>query len=173
MNNHLFFIPRIADALREDDTNRVLKEAFRDIQDAGSRMSNPIPLEQYRAFMAEVHASLHLEFSVHRDGVPVGRTTAHSGGGLSLLTGITPGLYELYLSTGRLVWQGTLTDEDVLWHIAFPRENLRMAADSGGGTDGPPSRTEVILGGDAELLVFAGVSAGRLGIRLRTQTRRE
>jgi len=38
---------------------------------------------------------------------------------------ILPGHYSLSLETGRIIWEGDLTAQDLLWSLAFPKQPLR------------------------------------------------
>ena len=167
MNDDLYFVPLIADALRSDDPESALESALHQIQDDGLRLVDPRPWQQFCAFMQEVRASLAIEFGVRQESHLVGHITARAGMGVGVLSGIVAGSYEIRLSTGRVVWRAELTDEDLLWHAAYPGENLKMAADSDEVVN-TPSRRELLLDGEVELLLFPGISSGGIGMRLRT-----
>ena len=167
MSDDLYFVPLIADALRSDDPESALERTLQQIRDDGLRLVDPRPWQQFCAFMQEVRASLSIEFVVRQGSRLVGQITARAGAGLGVLSGIEAGAYEIRLSTGRVVWRAELTDEDLLWHVAYPGEDLKMAADSDEVVD-TPSRREFLLDGEVELLLFPGISSGRIGMRLRT-----
>lgn len=68
---------------------------------------------------------------------------------------ITPGRYELGLSTGQIIWEAELRREHVLSGFAFPDEPVRFAADTGS----LPRRASVddrLLDGEIEVRVFPG-----------------
>ena len=81
------------------------------------------------------------------------------------MRGLTPGNYTVKFSTGRIVWEGTLTAKDVLWVRAFPSQELKVAADSG-GAQRQYSRREVLLAGEIEIFIYPGVESGDLGIEI-------
>ena len=166
MSDDLYFVELIADALHSDDPERALARALQQIRDDGLRLVDPRPWQQFCAFMQEVRSSLAIEFVVRQQSRVVGQITVRAGMGVRVLSGIVAGSYEIRLSTGRVVWRAELTNEDLLWHVAYPGEDLRMAADSDGVAD-IPSRRELLLDGDVELLLFPGINSGRIGMRLR------
>ncbi|GMW03681.1 MAG: hypothetical protein AMXMBFR84_48150 [Candidatus Hydrogenedentota bacterium] len=68
---------------------------------------------------------------------------------------ITPGHYQLGLSTGQIIWEAELRREHVLSGFAFPDEPVRFAADTGS----LPRRASVderLLDGEIEVRVFPG-----------------
>ncbi|GMW03600.1 MAG: hypothetical protein AMXMBFR84_47340 [Candidatus Hydrogenedentota bacterium] len=68
---------------------------------------------------------------------------------------ITPGHYELGLSTGQIIWEAELRREHVLSGFAFSDEPIRFAADTGS----LPRRASVderLLDGEIEVRVFPG-----------------
>lgn len=68
---------------------------------------------------------------------------------------ITPGHYQLGLSTGQIIWEAELRRVHVLSGFAFPDEPVRFAADTGS----LPRRASVderLLDGEIEVRVFPG-----------------
>jgi hypothetical protein len=43
---------------------------------------------------------------------------------------VAPGHFTLKLAIGRVIWSGELTRKDLIWSEAFPREDLRLAAET-------------------------------------------
>jgi len=76
---------------------------------------------------------------------------------------IVPGLYRLSLSTGRVLWEGTITSQDVIWVKAFPGKNYTVAADTG-DLEQNASRVEELLDGEVNLSIFPGLESGMLVI---------
>ena len=79
---------------------------------------------------------------------------------------IVPGRYAIKLDTGWLLWQGLLTDKDLLWAKAFDKESLKFAADSG-QTNPEPVRRINLLEGQIIVEFFAGIESGMIEIQLR------
>jgi hypothetical protein len=50
--------------------------------------------------------------------------------GTIALENLTPGFYQIQLSTGRVIWQDMLTAEDLLWSKAYPMKQLELAAET-------------------------------------------
>jgi hypothetical protein len=78
---------------------------------------------------------------------------------------ISPGNYTVRLSNGRVLWQGDLRREDLIWAYAYPQQDLPMAAET---EDLPPSPTRTIglLAGELTMEVFAGLESGRIALRI-------
>ena len=77
---------------------------------------------------------------------------------------ITPADYALKTSTGLLLWQKRLTQQDLLISKSSQKEGkFRMAADSGKGRS-VVSFTEELANGEIILNVYPGFEAGRIEI---------
>ncbi|MCX7013948.1 MAG: hypothetical protein NTW86_15585 [Candidatus Sumerlaeota bacterium] len=87
-------------------------------------------------------------------------------GGVGSFGDIMPGSYTLSLDTGLLLWQGELTQSDLLWAEAFPDEPLAMAAETEEAA-GRPTIEEALLDGSIRLRVFPGVESGRMEIQAK------
>jgi len=79
---------------------------------------------------------------------------------------IKPGRYEFMLDTGRLLWEETLTEKDLLWSHAFPEQDLPLAAETGEITL-RPTREVRVLNGEVVIRVFAGIETGRIEVEVR------
>jgi len=175
MDNDLFFIPLIADALCQKDVPSALREAFRRIQQMGREPRWEAGYRQFLTFMASVRGSQSLleaedldrapvlELLVERDGTLVATVPVSRQPDSRVVGGIAPGLYRLKLDTGRLVWEARLTPSDVVWARAFARRPLPMAADTGTPV-GQPTREATLLDGALRVRVFAGIEEGSLEI---------
>ena len=84
-----------------------------------------------------------------------------------MIKGITPGLYQIGLSTGMLLWEGQLAEEDLIWSSAFPERDLPMAAETE-LSDWEPTKIISILDGEIVIHIFAGLESGEIKI-IRTQ----
>jgi hypothetical protein len=77
---------------------------------------------------------------------------------------IRPGRYTVRFSNGRILWEGALTKEDLIWSFAFPEQDLPMAAE----TDldrREPSKVISLLDGELVVEVFAGLESGEMRIK--------
>ena len=106
---------------------------------------------------------------VTRDGQEIASLTFAGRSDTQSLHGVMPGEYEMSLGSGRLLWEGALTEADLVWTSARPGEGMPMAADSGVAED--EATIDVpLLEGELRLRVFAGIESGRLVIERSTST---
>lgn len=164
MTDDLFFIPIIAAALRAEDRDIALQDAFKRIEEQGKQPRYRIGLAQFERLMQVVREQGQIVLLVEREGDPVGTIRIDPDGGPGRLGGIVPGRYSVSLSTGRLLWEGELGEADLLWARAFPGQPLAMAAATG-RIPQPRSRNEILEGGLA-LSVLPGVEAGEIAIQM-------
>ena len=131
--------------------------------------SNPDWQNEYQALSKQVQRLQEsfdtLEISVLRDDQLVGEVALAENKVTQAVCQLVPGFYKLVLSTGRLLWEGTLGDEDLLWVKAHAGQPLKMAADSGHARP-KPAKTVSILEGELQFNVFAGLESGSLEITL-------
>jgi len=80
-----------------------------------------------------------------------------------IMTAILPGRYSIRLSNGRVLWQGDLTREELLWTYAFPKKDLPMAAKTE-LHKAKPTRIIPLLDGELMVYVFAGLESGQIRI---------
>jgi len=80
------------------------------------------------------------------------------------ISSIFPDRYSIRLSNGRVLWEGDLTQKDVIWTYAFPEKDLAMAAETE-TMDPHPTKTIPLLGGEIILFVYAGLESGKLTIK--------
>ena len=126
---------------------------------------------EYERIVAELHdhppAAKEWEFTVKRGNAVVEKLRLDRSGGVASVGGLRPGVFSLhFFETGRLLWQRTLEESDLLWAAAFPNEPLRLAADIGGGGN-RPTLEERLLDGEVTIRVFAGFECGQMEIELR------
>lgn len=79
------------------------------------------------------------------------------------LFSIAPGRYVVRFSNGRVLWEGDLAKEDVIWAFAYPALDLPLAAETDREHQ-TPTRTISLLDGELLISVFAGLEAGELTI---------
>jgi len=81
----------------------------------------------------------------------------------AVIRAITPGNYTFQLSNGRVLWEGALAKEDLIWAYAFPEKDLAMAAETE-TSQREPTRKISLLNGEITVSVFAGMENGHIRI---------
>ena len=85
---------------------------------------------------------------------------------IAVFSKISPGSYTIRLTNGRVLWNGELTRENLLWTYAYPGKELRLAAETV-AAEQTPTKIELFLDGELEMSVFAGLESGEMRIRVR------
>lgn len=81
----------------------------------------------------------------------------------SFFDAVIPGRYMFRLSNGRVLWEGNLNKEDLIWVFAFPDQEFDMAAETE-DSERRPTKTISLLDGEISIAVFAGLESGRIRI---------
>jgi hypothetical protein len=132
--------------------------------------SHPESHERFDRIFREISmpdtGSLQLKIIINRNGedicsIPVGDDTF-----LTKINDLMPGLYDVKLNTGRILWQGELTDRDLLWTAAFPETDMAMAADTGDAADHATKELRLLSGG-LIIRVIPGLEGGCIDIEIR------
>jgi len=76
---------------------------------------------------------------------------------------VTPGNYTILLETGRLLWEGQISEKDLIWGLAFPGRLLDLAADTDISIS-KPSKTIQFLGNFVVIDIFPGIEHGTIKI---------
>lgn len=166
MKDDLFFMPILAEAMRQPDKNAALKAAFLRIQDMGRQPRYRQGMEQFWHFMEIAGEACTIEFVVERDGKHVGDISISPAETRGTIGGIVSGMYTVKMSTGRMLWEGSIVEDEVIWSKAFKGEPLRLAAATE-GTQRACSKKIGLLNGEVVLCVYPGVEAGEMGIDLK------
>jgi hypothetical protein len=82
---------------------------------------------------------------------------------------ITPGRYTVRLSNGRVLWEGYLEKEDVIWAFAFPEKDLPMAAETETHVQ-EPTKTLSLLDGELIMHIYAGLESGTMRLMREKDT---
>ncbi len=146
-------------------------EGDQDERDAAIEMlrSRPEWFNEYERLIADFEApieQIRTKIIVEKDGRHFGEIALEQIPGSGSIGKIVPGEYEIKLETGWMLWEGDLTEEDLLWTKAFPGRALDLAADTG-ETKKRPSREESLLGGEIIVRVFPGIESGKIEIEAR------
>lgn len=183
MSNELYFLPLIVDAFQESGPKRALQEAFEKIEKLGIHPEYKQGFSQFLRFMAEVGKEWEVspqepeettecvapdrttELVIEKNGEHIASIPLKNPPITKEVKNIKPGRYELKLDTGRVLWQGILSTEELIWCCAFPQEDLPLAADTGDNI--PRTTLELMLaGGQVIVRVFPEMESGRIEIKI-------
>ena len=103
---------------------------------------------------------------LERDGEAIEAVRSNLAGTRLSVPRVTPGHYTVRLVTGRLLWEGDLTVEDLVWSAARPGQDLELAAATG-EAQAAPIRHDLLLGDQLVLAVFAGPEYGSIQITIK------
>ena len=186
MSKDLYFIPIIERALRGEALDESLRDAFTRIVQIGRESGYRHAYEQFQRFMDEVksaHALMAggdewdrtvgamahrfaLRIVIEKEGKAFEACVFERISGMCSLKNVMPGEYRIKMETGRIIWEGPITEKDCIWKKAYPGRPLKLAADTG-EPDLQPSRTVPLLGGTVLLHFYPGMETGALVIELR------
>lgn len=126
--------------------------------------NNPMLNKRYEKIYEEYFKQVPIEIEIYKEGNKISSQSFE--GGLKEITfkDIEPGDYIIGLSNGRLLWEGQITKEDVIWEAAFPDEPYPMAADTG-DMKIQSTRTEGIISGEITLSIYPGLESGRIVVK--------
>lgn len=100
---------------------------------------------------------------VKNDGATVGTVRLTENLASGSIVNVLPGSYVLVLDTGWTLWEGTLTGRDLLWIEAFPRQPLKLAADTCEAASECTKQID-LLDGELRLSIYPGIESGWVGI---------
>ena len=186
MQDDLFFVPMITHALQQPDPKAAMLGVFEEIRRMGQESRHVRGYQQFLQFMESVDQArlqetpeelgaqilaamdrpLSIEIIIERNDNVVATCSFEQPFGARNVDGIAPGDYRVKLDTGCVLWEGNLSERELLWSKAFPGKPLKMAADSGQPT-GEPTREISLLDGTVILRVYAGVESGFMEIELK------
>ena len=106
-----------------------------------------------------IDEEIPLEFKIEKDGKLIGALRFAEGDEQKTQEYITPGFYKIWLASGMLLWEGEVTQDQLIWTAAFPGKELDLAADTGEGIKSI-TRTISLLGGELSLSIGAGLESG-------------
>lgn len=127
--------------------------------------NNPMLNKRYEKIYEEYFKQIPMEIEIYKEGNKVSSQSFEGGIKEITFRDIDPGDYIISLSNGRLLWEGEITKEDVIWEAAFPEEQYPMAADTG-DMKIQSTRTEEIISGEITLSIYPGLESGRIVLRL-------
>jgi len=184
MNEYLFFIPIIQNALEQKAPGQSLRDAFETIHRMGQESRYAKGYQQFVRFMEDVQKSqpmeiakqlldrfvedfsrpLSTELVVEKDQKTFATIAIEQSGGKRIIESIFPGHYQIRLDTGLVIWERYLNEQELLWASAFPTKTLKMAADTGEPGSEPTCEFS-LMDGALMLRVFAGIESGLLEVQ--------
>ena len=132
--------------------------------------SNPQWRKEYDQLVGEIgelsQVPEGVEISVSRENKPLKSVTFTKFPGSETIDNVTPGHYNIAFATGRLIWEGELTEQDLIWVKAYPGKPFEVAAET---TEREPAPTKQIsvFEGQINIEVFAGIESGRTRITIK------
>lgn len=125
-----------------------------------------VETSERQQFLDEVRRQASVKIIVERNGETWRDVLLLRTGDVQTVGDVEPGAYAIRLSTGRVLWEGDLAAEHLLWEQAFPEQDLPMAADTGGSSEHWTVRANLVE--DKLILsVAAGLNAGRMTLTLK------
>ena len=106
---------------------------------------------------------------LEKDGETIETVRSDRAGNRLTVPRARPGHYAVKLISGRLVWEGDLSAEDLIWSAARPGQDLDLAAATG-EAPAASTRRESLLGGQVVLTVFPGPESGSIHITIKEST---
>lgn len=181
MNEELYFIPIIVEAMRQPAVEPALRDAFAQIEDLGRDPALRVGYQQYLRFMDEARRALMadephespgqaffecersspLELWLERGDVRVGALELERIPQEATFLNLQPGAYRLRTDTGWTLWEATLTPRELIWAEAFPQKGLPLAAQTE-EVIFPVTREVSVLDGALTIRVRPGLESGVL-----------
>jgi hypothetical protein len=177
MTKDLYFLRLIAEALEKPDSKTAIEGALKKIRVMGKLPEYKLGFKQFKRFMAEVNDSfkkhfeepvdlmdtmlkdLPLKIVIERNGENIIAIPVKRGCFSEKTPNIFPGHFVIKLNTGRMIWQGELTDQDLIWTAAFPEKDFALAADTGDRAE-HIAREIILLEGELIMRVLPELESG-------------
>ncbi len=229
MSNELYFIPIIATALGQKDTQQSLTQAFEQIKSLGANPDYENGYGQFQRFMDSVNQhtkkkpGIQLKSALAKELIVELATGTFEGRsedkekalniiksnpqwqkeydkliseieelsripedieillslnnksfksikfadipGSKTIDKIAAGLYKISFATGQTIWEGQLTDQDLVWAMAYPGRPFDMAADTKG--QGPqPTKQIDLFEGKIIIQIYPSIEGGSMKITM-------
>jgi len=229
MSNELYFIPIIAKALGQKDTQQSLKQAFEQIKSLGTNpdhengygqfqrfmdlvnqhtkkrpdiqlksalvkelivelatdtfegscedkkkalnivKSNPQWQKEYDKLIAEIEELSRIpkdiEILLSRNNKPFKSIKFADIPGSKTIDKIAAGLYKVSFASGQMIWEGQLTDQDLVWAMAYPGRPFDMAADTTGQGPQPVKQID-LFEGKIIIQIYPSIEGGSMKITM-------
>ena len=166
--------PEVAEVLAGELAGDEADGDAEQLQDAiASILSHPQWHRVYEQVSAEIRSIADrpqpICVCIEKDGIAIAQVLFDRAGQFTEVTNIIAGQYEIQLDTGRMLWSGPLTEQDLEWSNAHPGRPLKAAADTAASQDKPTRRIS-LLDGALTLCVYPGPESGLLQIELLAET---
>ena len=134
---------------------------------------NALTAERWKEWCEAVHEAFDEEHDlsvseanlvIQRNGRPIHTVNLALPVGNGSIRGIEPGRYRICTASDRLLWEGALTEEHLVWSAAYPGEPLDLAADNESSYRREPTLERSLWNGELTLRVFPGPESGTLKI---------
>lgn len=120
-----------------------------------------IPSTEMKSFMDEAVKEQSIELILSSfDGYSEVRQLLFIAGHCEF-TNVASGDYQLIISTGRVLWEGFLSADELIQEADKP---LALAADTG-ESDQRPTKTISLIPSECDMQVFAGLESGKVRVR--------
>jgi hypothetical protein len=193
MNNDMFFISEIEDAIESENPYSALEFKISEIISTGQRPGYTNGLYQFDAFLNKIREIIeyqlldeqyvklieglwnlycdgmekrgYLDLLISRDSEPIATIPVKPTKVAYEINNVSPAFYSFELSSGRLLWEGLVYKTDLLWKFANPGKDFRLAADTDGAPP-KPTREMTLLDGEVIIRIFPGLEVGSIQIDL-------
>lgn len=193
MNNDMFFISKIEEAIESDDPYSALELKIAEIISTGQQPGYTNDLYQFGIFLFKIREIIeyqlldepyvkqieelwnlycdgmarrgYLDLLIFKDADLIATIPLASPHVEYGINNVSPAFYSFELSSGRLLWEGPLSKTDLLWAFASPDKDIKLAADTD-GTQPKPTRELILLNGEMIIRIFPGIEAGSIRIDL-------
>ena len=162
MKNDMYFLPILARAIKASDRKTQLHKAMEAIKSLSRDPENATGYHQFLQFMQAAKESRQAEpikLVIRKEDQDIKTIVLDRPSFTYRVSGIAPGFYSVELSTGWALWEESLTDEDLIWTVAYPQADIRLAAKTEDGVHQPTGEF-FLLDGRLILRVFPSFENG-------------
>jgi hypothetical protein len=131
--------------------------------------SNPQWQKEYDKLIAEIEELSRIpediEILLSRNNKPFKSIKFADIPGSKTIDKIAAGLYKISFASGQIIWEGRLTEQNLIWTMAYPGKPFDMAADTTG--QGPQSVKQIdLFEGKIIIQIYPGIEAGSMKITM-------
>ncbi len=131
--------------------------------------SNPKWQEEYDQLVAEIEELSQMleavEVVIFRNNEPFKSVTFDDVPGSKTIERITAGFYKISFASGNTIWQGKLTEQDLVWARAYPGRPFDLAADTTGSWPKPVKQLS-LFHGDVVIRIYPSIESGSMKITI-------
>lgn len=130
-------------------------------------MSQPDWKRQYDELISDFQIKYNLELQLEKNNELLWKKLIAQETFSTTIKNIVPGDYIVKLNTGRILWEDTLSEKDLLWAKAYPEKPIDLAADTGIEIR-KPTKEFSLLNSEIIIKVFPGIESGYMKIEKKT-----